>query len=78
MHFIRLVNEKGYITILNEEFYINKTLSFEYVWVILNTKKKDLSVYYQAAPEAPKQLIATESYNLREPVKNRISIKQFC
>ncbi|NOG83170.1 MAG: DDE-type integrase/transposase/recombinase [Planctomycetes bacterium] len=78
IHFIRLVNEKGDITILNEEFYINKALSFEYVWAILNTRKKELSVYYQAAPEAPKQLIRTESYKLRESVKNRIHIEQFC
>ncbi|MDR4499211.1 MAG: transposase [Candidatus Scalindua sp.] len=31
IHFVRLVDEKGYITILNEELYINKALSFEYV-----------------------------------------------
>ncbi|MDR4506544.1 MAG: hypothetical protein MRK01_17375 [Candidatus Scalindua sp.] len=62
-----MVNEKGDITILNEGFYINNALSFEYVWAILNTRKKELSVYYQAAPEAPKQLIRTESYKLRDP-----------
>jgi len=78
IHFVRLVDEKGYITILNEEFYINKALSYEYVWTILNTRKQELNVYYQAALEAPKQLIRTESYKLREPVKNRIPIRKYC
>ena len=78
IHFVRLVDEKGCITILNEEFYINKALSFEYVWAILNTSKQELSVFYQAAFEAPKQLIRTEPYKLREPVKNRIPIRKYC
>jgi Integrase core domain len=78
IHFVRLVDEKGYITILNEEFYINKALSYEYVWTILNTRKQELNVYYQSAVEAPKQLIRTESYKLREPVRNRIPIRKYC
>ena len=61
-----------------KNFYINKTLSFEYVWAILNTREQGITIYYQATPEAPKQLIRSESYKLREPVKNRIPIKEFC
>ena len=58
--------------------YFNKAISFEYVWAIINTREQGIKIYYQAAPEAPKQLIRTESYKLREPVKNNIPIKEFC
>lgn len=78
LHFVRFVDEKGSINILNEEFYVDKTLSFEYVWAIINTGEQIVTIYYQAAKEAPNQLIRTASYKLREPVKNRIPVKQFC
>jgi hypothetical protein len=28
--------------------------------------------------DAPKELLKTKSYELREPVKNKIPVKQFC
>jgi hypothetical protein len=77
MHFIRLVDEKGYVNILNEDFYIDEKLSFEYIWAILNTKEQHLDIYYQATKEAPKQLVKTKEYKVREPVKNRIPAKKF-
>ncbi len=78
LHFVRMVDGKGNISILNENFYIDKNLSFQYVWTILSTKDLNLKIWYQATVKAPKELIKTVSYKLREPVKNRISVNKFC
>jgi len=78
LHFVRLVDEHGNINILNENFYIDKTLSFQYVWAILSTKDLNLKIWYQATIKTPKELIKTVPYTLREPVKNRIPISRFC
>jgi putative transposase len=78
IHFVRLVNEKGYINILDEDFYINKDLSFEYVWATIFTKEQELKFNYQATKESENELIKTVSYKLREPVQDRIPVKQFC
>ena len=78
LHFVRLVNEDGNISILNENFYVDKNLSFQYVWVILSTKDLNLKIWYQATADAPKELIKTQAYTLREPVKNRIPMSKFC
>lgn len=78
LHFIRWVDEKGYINILNEPFYVNKDLCCEYVWSTINTVKQTLNMYYQATDKAQRELVKTIDYKLREPVKNRIPVKQFC
>ena len=78
MHFVRMVKENGSINILNEDFYVDRNLSFEYVWAIISTKDRNLKIWYQPTKEAPKKLLQTKSYDLREPVKNKISMKMFC
>lgn len=78
IHFVRLVNEKGYVSIFNENFYINKDLSFEYIWATIFTKEQGLKISYQATKDSESELIKSVSYKLREPVKNRIPIKNFC
>jgi hypothetical protein len=78
LHFVRLVNEDGNISILNENFYVDKNVSFQYVWVILSTKDLNLKIWHQATADAPKELIKTKAYTLREPVKNRIPMSKFC
>ena len=77
IHFIRLVNEKGYINVFNENFYINKDFSFEYVWSTIFTKEQSLKVYHQATKDSKKELVKTIFYKLREPVKSRIPVKAF-
>jgi len=77
MHFIRWVNEKGYINILNESFYVNKDLCCEYVWSTIDTAEQNLTMYYQPSEEAPRDLVKSVEYKLREPVKDRIPIKEF-
>ncbi|MCK5260229.1 MAG: hypothetical protein KAJ70_04125 [Candidatus Omnitrophica bacterium] len=78
IHFVRLVNEKGYIKVLNENFYINKDLSFEYVWATIFTKEQSLKFYYQETKESEKEQIKTVTYKLRESVKDRVPVKDFC
>lgn len=78
LHFIRMVEEDGNINILNENFYAGKNLSFQYVWAIVNTKECNVRIWYQAAKDAPKELIKTKFYKLREPVKYRIPVNKFC
>ena len=73
-----MVAENGNINILNEDFYVDKNLSFEYVWAIINTKDPNVKIWYQATKDAPKEILKTVSYKLREPVKNRIPINKFC
>lgn len=77
IHFIRLIDEHGYTNILNEPFYVDKCLSFEYVWFTINTEQQLLYMYYKALEEAPRELIKTVPYKLREPVLDRIPIKKF-
>lgn len=78
LHFVRLVDEDGNISILNENFHVDKNLSFQYVWAIISTKDLNLKIWYQATVDAPKELIKTEVYTLREPVRNRIPMSKFC
>ncbi|MCH7732249.1 MAG: transposase [Candidatus Marinimicrobia bacterium] len=78
IHFIRLVNEKGYINIFNENFYISKELSFEYIWTTIFTKKQELKFFHKETKESYWTMIKTVEYNLRETVKNNIPGSHFC
>ena len=77
LHFIRLVDDKGFINILNEPIYVNKNLCSEYVWSTINTADQTLKIFYQAMEKMPRELVKTLDYKLREPVKKRIPVKQF-
>lgn len=77
IHFIRLIDEKGYITILNEPIYVGLSLTFEYVWTVINTGNQTLKIFHQPSDKLPKVLVKTLNYSLREPVKNRIPITAF-
>jgi len=77
LHFIRWVDEKGYVNILNEPFYVNKELCCEYIWSTIDTSEQRLCMYHQVAEEAPRALVKSIDYKLREPVKERIPVKQF-
>jgi len=78
LHFVRMIKENGNINILNEDIYVDKNLSFEYVWAIISTKDYNVKIWYQPIKDAPKELLKTKSYELREPVKNKIPVKKFC
>lgn len=77
IHFIRLVNEKGYINLFNEDFYINKELSFEYIWATIFTEKQQLKFFHKSTNKSDWEAVKTVKYNLRETVKDSIPIKHF-
>ena len=47
VHFIRLVLENGIISVLNEDFGVDKSLAYEYVWATIDTKQEQLMIYYR-------------------------------
>lgn len=78
VHFIRWVDDKGYVNILNEFFFINKEICCEYIWATIDTEKQKLDIYHRATKESKNQLIKTINYKLREKVKNKIQVRAFC
>lgn len=78
VHFIRWVDDNGYVNILNESFFINKEFCCEYVWATINTEKQTLDIYHQATKDSTNELVKSITYKLREPVKNKIPVKKFC
>jgi hypothetical protein len=78
IHFVRLVEQDGTIVILNERFDVDRNLSFEYVWITIDTEKQLLSIYHQPAKDQKRALVKEHEYQLREVVKNRIPVKDFC
>jgi putative transposase len=77
LHFIRWVDEKGYINILNEPFFVNKELCCEYIWSTIDTFEQKLFIYHQVAENAPRILVKSIDYKLREPVMEQIPVKHF-
>lgn len=77
VHFIRRVDENGEITILNESFNVDKKYSFEYVWAVINTREQSLSFFHKENENASKELIDKQNYEVRESIKNRISVNKF-
>ncbi len=78
VHFIRWVDEKGYVNILNESFFISKELCCEYIWATIDTEKQVLNIYHQATKESKNEPVKTFDYKLREKVKNKIQVGEFC
>lgn len=74
IHFIREVNNKGEITILNETWRAKQdsadeeNLAGEYVWATAFTKEQKLRIYHQADAESKRVLVAEYDYPLSEPV----------
>ena len=78
LHFVRLVEEAGTITLLNESFEAGRNLSFEYVWATIDTALQTLSIYYQPSKDQKRILVKEHRYQLREKVQDRIPVKNFC
>lgn len=70
IHFIRVVDSKGRISVLNENFTVGEEYIGEYVWATIETRKDSLTVYYK-----DENLIVREirrfSYEMPEKVYNR-------
>ncbi len=74
IHFIRQVKENGNIAVLNEDFFVDKSLSYEYVWTTIDTERKLLLVYYREKGSKKAKLVKFHKYKIDEEVN---SIK-FC
>jgi hypothetical protein len=47
IHFIRVVDSRGEISVLNEYFNVGKEYTGEYVWATIETRKQTLIVCYK-------------------------------
>lgn len=70
IHFIRVVNSKGQIPILNEHFNVGKEYVDEYVWATIETRKQMLTVYFKDDNLKVRE-ISKFSYEILENVYNR-------
>ncbi len=69
MHFIRLVLENGTISVLNEDFSVDKSLAYEYAWTTIDTKQEQLMIYYREKNEEEASLIKIWEYKVGENIK---------
>jgi putative transposase len=70
IHFIRVVNSKGQISILNEHFNIGKEYVDEYIWATIETRKQTLTVYFKDENLTVRE-INKFSYEIHEKIYNR-------
>ena len=69
VHFIRQVKEDGAISVLNEDFEVDKSLAYEYAWATIDTKQEQLMIYYRGKNEEEAGLIKIYEYKIDENVK---------
>ena len=70
IHFIRRVDSRGKISVLNEYFDVGKEYTGEYVWTTIETMKQTLMVYYKDENLVVKE-IKKFGYEIDEKVHNR-------
>jgi len=68
IHFIRRVNEQGEINILKEQWKASRSLSGQYVWATLDTRRKKLFIYHRRSARAQPWLIRQYAYEIDEHV----------
>ena len=69
VHFIRQVKENGTISVLNEDFDVDKSLAYEYVWATIDTKQEQLMIYYREKNAGAAGLVKIHEYKIGENVK---------
>jgi len=69
VHFIRQVKENGTISVLNEDFDVDKSLAHEYVWATIDTKDEQLRVYYRVKNVEAAGIVRVHEYRIDEDVK---------
>ena len=70
IHFIRVVDSKGRISVLNETFTAGEEYIGEYAWVTIETRKQTLTVHYKDENLTVRE-IKKFSYKMPEKVHNR-------
>jgi transposase len=68
VHFLRLVNTQGQITLLNESWTVGKGLAGQYVWATISTTRRRLMIYHRQSPQARVRLVREFRYALHEQV----------
>ncbi len=68
VHFVRLVNAHGQITLLNETWTVGKRLAGEYVWATVSTARRRLMIYHRRSAQARVRLVKQFRYALHEQV----------
>ena len=66
IHFIRMVDNDGKISVLNEAFKVGKEFISEYVWATICLKKQTIEVFYRAKDQDTAVLIKKIEYELSE------------
>lgn len=68
LHFIRPVDQGGLLSLLNENWKVDKRLAGEYVWATLLTHKRQLKIYHRRSADDPVRLIKTFHYEISEAI----------
>ncbi|MGB8644990.1 MAG: hypothetical protein WCF84_07115 [Anaerolineae bacterium] len=69
IHFVRLVDVRGNIALLNETWHIDQRLAGQYVWATLVTHEQRLKIYHQRSAQHPLRWRKTFRYEIAEPVQ---------
>ena len=69
VHFIRQVKENGTIGVLNEDFDVDKSLAYEYVWATIDTKQEQSRIYYREKNSDAVGLAKIYEYKIGKNVK---------
>lgn len=64
VHFIRKVKKSGRVSVLNEDFDIDESLAYEYVWVTIDTKKEQLMIYHREKNADEARLVKAYKYKI--------------
>jgi hypothetical protein len=72
LHFIRRVDKRGEIRLLNESWKVSKRLGGEYVWATVDLTAQRLTIYYRKSERAQAKLIKQHAYGVAEPVKRML------
>jgi len=70
IHFIRMVDNDGKISVMNEAFKVGKGFISEYVWATIRLKKQTIEVFYRAKDLDTAVLIEKFEYELRDEVND--------
>jgi putative transposase len=68
IHFIRQVDEEGFVSLLNEEWKVDRRLAGQYVWATVMTHEQRLRIYHRRSGEVPVRLVKTFHYRIPESV----------
>lgn len=68
VHFIRQVDERGFIPLLNEEWKVDQRLAGQYVWATVVTHQQRLTIFHRRSAEVPVRLVKSFHYQIPEPV----------